>query len=157
MAKNTLGIDLPNVSSSAMQTVNPDQAFQGDQGASKLFGQLSRAQWEDWKARFSPYIQSLADAAMDPMAAQNAAQSAYDSYETAAGNAQQGLAMQRQGLGINLTPAQQQAEERRQQGSQQAGAVSSANQARISALDRQQQILGGGLGLSNIPDQVLNQ
>lgn len=37
-----------------------------------------------------------------------------------------------------------------------ADTVTAGNQARISAQDRQSAILAGGLGLSNVPDQVLN-
>ena len=56
--------------------IDPNQAFQGDQGASQLLGQLNRAQWNDWKARYAPYITRLADEATDPNAAQNAARQA---------------------------------------------------------------------------------
>ena len=35
--------------------------------------------------------------------------------------------------------------------------VSAGNEARISAQDRQDAILAGGMGLSNIPDRVMNQ
>ncbi|WP_204352842.1 hypothetical protein [Salinicola peritrichatus] len=154
---NTLGLTLPTVTSSALQTVDPEQAFRGDQGASTLLGQLSRAQWEDWKTRYSPYIQTLADAAQNPTAAADAAAMASNSMTTAFDNSQQGLAMQRQGMGVQQTAAQQAADTRRQALNKAASSVSAGNQARISAVDRQQAILGGGLGLSNIPDQVMNQ
>ena len=45
----------------ATQTLNPGDAFRGDQGASDLLGKISRAQWEDWRGRFAPYISTLAD------------------------------------------------------------------------------------------------
>ena len=64
---------------------------------------------------------------------------------------------QRQGYGINQTPQQQAAEQRRTNVERSASMVSAGNEARISAQDRQDAILAGGMGLSNIPDQVMNQ
>ncbi|WP_110665217.1 hypothetical protein [Salinicola halophilus] len=157
MAANTLGVGLPGVTSSARQRVDPGAAFDGDQGASELFGDLSRAQWNDWKTRFSPYVSVLGDIASDEAAPQRAADRSFEASGAAFDNAQRGLDMQRQGLGVALTPQQQQAEQRRQQGAEMASAVSSANETRIATQDRQQSIRGGGLGLSNIPDQILNQ
>lgn len=136
--------------------INPDQAFRGDQGASDLFGQLNRAQWVDWKERFAPYVQRLADRAQDPNAPQQTATDARNAVGLAFDNNAQTQQMQNQGYGINMTPAQQQAQERRNSVQKSASMVSAGNQARISEQDRQQAILAGGMGLSNIPDKVMN-
>ena len=137
--------------------VNPNQAFRGDQGASRLFGRLNRAQWQDWKQRFAPYIERLADRAQDPGAPEQTAMEARNAVGLAFDNSQQAQQMQNQGYGISMTPAQQQAQNRRNSLQKNASMVTASNQARISEQDRQQAILAGGMGLSNIPDKVMNQ
>lgn len=154
---NTLGLTIPEASAGPQQTLNPNDAFRGDQGASKLLGKLNRAQWEDWKARFSPYIDALAEAATDPNAAGNAASMASGAMQTAYSNSQRSLQMQQQGMGLSLDPSQQQASQRRQDVEGTAAAISAGNQARISAQDRQSAVLAGGLSINSIPDRVLNQ
>mgnify|MGYP000615537058 CR=1 FL=1 len=136
--------------------VDPNQAFRGDQGASQLFGQLNRAQWRDWKQRFAPYIERLANRAQDPGAPAQAGQNASQAVGLAFDNSQQAQQMQNQGYGINMTPAQQQAQNRRNSVQKNASMVTASNEARISEQDRQQAILAGGMGLSNIPDKVMN-
>jgi len=144
-------------SETAQQRVDPNQAMRGDQGASELLGQLNRAQWADWKNRFAPYVDELARVAQDSSAPGTAAANASNAMGMAYDANQQGLAMQRQGFGINLTPQQQAAEQRRTSVERSASMVSAGNEARISAQDRQNAILAGGMGLSNIPDRVMNQ
>lgn len=143
-------------SQTAQQRVDPNQAMIGDQGASELLGQLNRAQWEDWKNRFAPYVDELARIALDDNAPGVAAANASNAVGLAYDNSQQGLALQRQSYGINQTPQQQAAEQRRTSVERSASMVSAGNEARISAQDRQQAILAGGMGLSNIPDRVMN-
>nr|WP_299241363.1 hypothetical protein [uncultured Halomonas sp.] len=154
---NVLGLNIMDGVGSGVPTINPNDAFRGDQGASRLIGRLSRAQWEDWKLRFSPYIDALGDAATNPYAGEEAAGMAKGAMRTAYDNSQQALDMQRQGYGIRQTNAQRQADGRRRSVQQAASTVSAGNQARLSATDRQSAILAGGMGLSNIPDKVLNQ
>ena len=144
-------------SETAQQRVDPNQAMRGDQGASQLLGQLNRAQWADWRNRFAPYVDELARVAQDSSAPGTAAANASNAMGMAYDANQQGLAMQRQGFGINLTPQQQAAEQRRTSVERSASMVSAGNEARISAQDRQNAILAGGMGLSNIPDRVMNQ
>lgn len=136
--------------------VNPDQAFSGSQGASKLLGQLSRAQWEDWKARFAPHISTLAGYATDPNAAQDAAEQAKASVGLAFDTADAVNRQSREKYGVALTPDQQAEQERVAAIGRSAATISAGNEARISALDRQQAILAGGMGLTNIPDRVMN-
>lgn len=143
-------------SQASLQRVDPGQAMRGDQGASQLLGQLNRAQWGDWKNRFAPYIDELARVAQDNNAPGIAATNASNAVGLAYDNSQQGLAQQRQAFGISQTPQQQAAEERRTSLERSASMVSAGNEARISAQDRQQAILAGGMGLSNIPDRVMN-
>jgi len=144
-------------SQTAGLSVDPGQAFRGDQGASELLGKINRAQWNDWKARFAPYIDTLADLAQDEGAAASAASNASGAMGLAFDANQQALEQDREAFGIQQTGAQAQAEDRRTSLQRQASMVSAGNQARISAQDRQQSILAGGMGLSNIPDRVLNQ
>lgn len=144
-------------SQTAQQRVDPSQAMRGDQGASQLLGQLNRAQWSDWQNRFAPYVTELARVAQDNNAPGVSATNASIAVGLAYDNSQQGLDMQRQGFGISQTPQQQAANERRTSLERSASMVSAGNEARISAQDRQDAILAGGMGLSNIPDRVMNQ
>ncbi|MGP9417207.1 hypothetical protein ACT3R4_17645, partial [Halomonas sp. AOP7-E1-9] len=138
------------------QRIDPNQAMRGDQGASHLLGQLNRAQWGDWQNRFAPYVTELARVAQDNNAPGVAGANASNAVGLAYDSSQQGLALQRQGFGISQTPQQQAAEERRTNIERSASMVSAGNEARISAQDRQGAILAGGMGLSNIPDKVMN-
>ena len=137
--------------------IDPSQAFEGDQGASELFGQLSRAQWEDWKARFAPYVSNLADYATDPNAASDAATQAKSSVGLAFDTAQTVTDQGREKYGVALSPEQMEAQSRASKTGRSAAMASAGNEARISALDRQQAILAGGMGLSNIPNGVMKQ
>lgn len=149
-------LDIPQ-SQTAGLSVDPGQAFRGDQGASELLGKINRAQWNDWKARFAPYIDTLSDIAQDEGAPSTAAANASGAMGLAFDANQQALEQDREAFGIQQTGAQAQAEQRRTSLQRQASQVSAGNQARISALDRQQAILAGGMGLSNIPDKVMSQ
>lgn len=141
----------------AQERVDPNQAMRGNQGASELLGQLNRAQWADWKNRFAPYVDELARLAQDNNAPGTAAANASSAVGMAFDSSQEGLVQQRQSYGISQTPQQKAAEERRMNIERSASMVSAGNEARISAQDRQQSILAGGMGLSNIPDKVMNQ
>jgi len=132
--------------------IDPQAAFSGDQGASGVLGKLYRAQWDDWKNRFQPYITRLADIAESPTYAAGQGANAAAAINTSYDNAGKGLQMQREGLGIDLSPAQQAAEQRKLSLGRAADASSAYNQAKISARDLQDQILAGGMGLSNIPN-----
>ncbi|MGP3789758.1 hypothetical protein [Pseudomonas sp. B392_1p] len=116
-----------------------------------MLGQLYRAQWDDWKTRFSPYIDRLTDLASDETYAAGQGANAAAAVNTSYANTTQGLQMQRQGMGVNLTPAQQAAETRQLALGQAADSSSAYNSAKISARDMQDQILAGGMGLSNLP------
>ena len=131
--------------------VDPNAAFTGDQGASKVLGQLYRAQWEDWKTRFQPYITQLANLADDPDYAAGQGANAAAAVGTSYANTSLGLQQQRAGFGVSQTPAQQQAESRKLALGRTADSASAYNQAKISARDLQDQVLAGGMGLSNMP------
>ncbi|GAD62013.1 hypothetical protein [Aquipseudomonas alcaligenes] len=132
--------------------IDPNKAFSGDQGASDVLGQLYRAQWEDWKTRFRPYIDRLADMAKSPTFARQQGDAASAAVNTSYANTGEALKLQRQGMGLNLTPAQQQAEQRKLSLGRAADSAAAYNQASISARDLQDKILAGGMGLSNIPN-----
>lgn len=137
--------------------VDPSQAFRGDQGASTLLGQLSRAQWEDWKARFSPYVDRLADMATDSGLANKFGAQAYTAANQVNENAQQSLQMNQASYGLQLAPDELAAQNRKFALSGAATAVQSSNDARTGAIDLQQSILAGSAGLNQIPDKILNQ
>lgn len=132
--------------------IDPNTAFSGDQGASSVLGQLYRAQWEDWKTRFQPYVSKLADIASDKDYAAGQGANAAAAVNTSYANAQQGLQTQRAGLGVNQTEAQKFAEQRKMSIGQSADSASAYNEAKISARDMQDKVLAGGMGLSNIPN-----
>lgn len=142
---------------SGLQLVNPSQAFRGDQGASQLFGQLNRAQWNDWRARFAPYVNHLASLAQDSGAPRAAANQASGAMRIAFDANDQAEQQWGEGYGIQANPDAQAANQRAASVRGRAAEVSAGNQARISAMDRQQAILAGGMGLSNIPDKVMEQ
>ncbi len=143
--------------SGAQGYIDPNQAFRGDQGASQLLGRLNRAQWDDWRERFAPYITALGQAAQDPGASREAGRNASQAMGLAFDASQQAQQQDREAFGLQQTGAQRDADQRRTGLQRTASMVSAGNQARISAQDRQQAILAGGMGLSNIPDRVMNQ
>lgn len=157
MAANSYqpGLSLPTPQPSNAGNINPNQAFQGDQGASELLGQLNRAQWEDWKQRFRPYTDALANAAQGN--GNRAARNARDAMGLAFDANDEALSRRRDRMGVSTSQRQANAENRRQNVQQAASKVSAGNQARVSDQDRRNAILAGGMGLSNIPDEVLNQ
>jgi hypothetical protein len=132
--------------------IDPNAAFSGDQGASAVLGKLYRAQWEDWKTRFQPYIGKLAGVASDTNYAAGQGSNAAAAVNTGYANATQGLQTQRQGMGITQSPTQQAAEQRKLSLGQAADSASAYNEAKISARDMQDKVLAGGMGLSNIPN-----
>lgn len=136
--------------------VNPAQAFDGKQGASNLLGQLNRAQWEDWKRRYQPRIQELIGIATDAEAGSKAASLASSSMGQAFDSSARDAAHDRRSLGVQLSPREQAEQDRIHKVSRAAASVSAGNEARIAAQDRQQMVLAGGMGLSNIPDVVMN-
>ena len=137
--------------------INPDVAFEGDQGASNLLGALHRQKWNDWKQRFKPVVKQLANEATDPNAARDAANQARSSVGLAFDTSQTINDQNRERYGVSLTPDQQQAQQRTQNINRSGAMVTAGNEARISAQDRQQKILAGGMGLQNIPTEVMGQ
>lgn len=131
--------------------IDPNAAFRGDQGASQVLGKLYRAQWDDWKTRFAPYIDRLADKAMNPGFMDELSGQALSAVNATYSNVQQGMDMQRQGFGLSLTPQQKAAEQRKMALGQSADGNAAFNNARVSARDLQDQILAGGMGLSSVP------
>lgn len=154
MADSSTGI---NYNENGFPIVDPTQAFSGDQGASTLLGQISRAQWEDWKLRFQPYIGDLKGLATDDMAGQKAADQAQAAVGMSFDNAGKTLAMSRSDLGISLDQTESAAQSRSMNLGKAASEVDAMNSARVAAEDRKQKILAGGMGLSNIPGKVVQQ
>ena len=132
--------------------IDPNEAFRGDQGASNVLGKLYRAQWDDWKTRFQPYIGRLADVSSDKNYAAGQGANAAAAVNTSYGSATKGLQLQREGMGIQQSEAQKQAEQRQLSLGQAADGTAAYNDAKISARDMQDQVLAGGMGLNNIPN-----
>ena len=131
--------------------IDPDQAFDGDQGASELQGKLSRAQWQDWKDRYKPYITKLSNLASDTGYADNQAQQSMDAVGQAFEQTADAQQMHDNGLGISRSARQQESSERQLSAAKKAEQVSSGNSTRTSAHDLQQHLLAGGMGLQNLP------
>jgi hypothetical protein len=131
--------------------VDPGAAFAGDQGASTVNGQLQRSQWEDWKARFQPKISELARIAENPTFTTEQGTDAAAAVNTSYQNSQANLATQRKGMGLQLTPAQQAAEQRKMAIGNAADGVTAYNSAKIAAKDLQSQIMAGSGGLTTMP------
>jgi len=132
--------------------IDPNEAFQGNQGASNVLGKLYRAQWDDWKNRFQPYITRLADISSDKGYAAEQGASASEAVGKGYANASKGLQMHRAGMGITSTGQQQAAETRKLSLGQAADSAAAYNEAKISARDMQDQVLAGGMGLKNVPN-----
>ena len=132
--------------------IDPNEAFRGDQGASSVLGKLYRAQWDDWKTRFQPYIGKLADLSSDKDYAAGQGANAAAAVNTGYENTMRGLDMHRSGMGIEQSPAQAQAEQRKLSLGRAADGAAAYNEAKISARDMQDQVLAGGMGLSNVPN-----
>ena len=166
MAENNLGIFGKPIlglvgneaqASSDLGRINPSDAYRGNQGASALFGKLTRAQYDDWYTRFSPYITKLGDIASDEAAPQAAADEAIGTVGDSFASAQKGLNLSQQRLGLNLSAEEKAVQDRRMSLSQGAASVQAANTARTATQDRQQQILAGSSGLSQVPNDPMKQ
>ncbi|WP_299202590.1 hypothetical protein [uncultured Amphritea sp.] len=143
--------------SAGLPIVNPDSAFSGDQGASTLLGNLSRAQWEDWKLRFQPYIGQLSDMATDENAGNTAALQAQQAVGLSFDNSVKTLKTGQSDLGISLDATETATQNRNINLNRAATQVDAMNSARVAAEDRKQKILAGDMGLSNIPGKVVQQ
>lgn len=137
--------------------INPAEAFEGDQGASKVLGRLNRAQWEDWKKRFRPAIDELADYANDWRAPNQAGYEASEAMGKAVNDSYDANQQRHDSLGIPMPEDQARANDRRRNIGTTAAQISAGNQARMAERDRQNKIMAGGMGLSNIPDKVMEQ
>lgn len=130
--------------------VDPNAAFAGKQGASTVLGQLSRSQWDDWKARFQPYVDKLANIATSESFAGEQAATASESVNKSFDSAAQGLQMQQQGMGLMLSPRPAGGAGQKMQLGRASATVDASNNARVSARDLQEQIMAGGMGLSGL-------
>lgn len=132
--------------------IDPNEAFRGDQGASSVLGKLYRAQWDDWKTRFQPYIGKLANISSDKNYAAGQGANAAAAVSTGYANATQGLQMQRAGMGVERSEQQRAAEQRKLSIGGAADGAAAYNEAKMAARDMQDQVLAGGMGLKNIPN-----
>lgn len=129
--------------------LDPEKAFQGNDGASKLLSDISRAQWEDWQVRYKPKVEELITLASDPFADDMAAEQAKGAVQNSFENSRRGLLMQQQGMGVSLDTAEQATQNRKFALAEAASSVDAANTARVGANDRQQKLMAGGLSIAN--------
>lgn len=113
-------------------------------GASNVLADLNRAQWNDWKARFQPRLEQLANYADSGELTQQAIGIADSTMGQSFQQARAGQQMQNQSLGINQTAAQKNAYDRTMNLAQASSTAAARNHARIAGQDRDMQILAGG-------------
>lgn len=135
--------------------VDPGAVNSSGQGASQVLGDLSRAQWDDWKERFAPRIEQLADIAKDTALPGEMAAQSMTAVGNSFDNSRRSLGMKQAGLGIQLSAEEQGAQDRKMALSEAAAKTNSANKARASTQDMQQSILAGEMGLKNLPSEVM--
>lgn len=145
----------PSSQANGLFLVDPDKVFSSDQGGSQLLGDISRAQWDDWKTRFRPKIEQLADIATDTTLPSQSAAQAQAAVGNSFDNAQRALRLQQQGLGLQLSGAEKATQDRKFGLAETGAAVTAANQARTATHDMQQSVLAGNAGLQNMPSKVL--
>lgn len=128
--------------------IDPESAFKGKQGASTVMGQISRAQWEDWRTNTAPIIQQLGTMATDQSYVTDAQTQAEGAIDQSYTNARSSLGLSQERMGLSLSPEEKAVQDRKLGLSQAASKVSASNTAKIAAQDRQQQILAGTSGVS---------
>ncbi|MGB0662773.1 MAG: hypothetical protein ACPGMR_03180 [Pontibacterium sp.] len=126
--------------------VYPSKAYAENQGASALLGDISRAQWNDWKARFSGTVDQLADIAADENLPTVSANQAMAAVGNSFDNAEKSLGLKQAGLGLSLDGTESEAQRRKFALTKAATQVDAANQARTSTQDMQQAVLAGDMG-----------
>lgn len=129
--------------------IDPEKMLSNSDGASQIRGQIAKAQWADYQARYAPYVQKLIESASDKSAPGVASDQAFSASSNAYANAQRGLKLQQQGLGQALDSTEQKSQDRQFGLASVATGLAAANTARTGAKDRQQKIMAGGLSLSN--------
>lgn len=131
--------------------VDPSEAMRGAQGGSKVLGELYRAQWEDWKSRFAPKIDQLAEMASDKTLPGRAAEQALQAVNNRFKGARTALDMNQKRLGLQVSGAQQAAQHRKLALTEAAAMANAANKARTSTQDMQQSIIAGNMGTQALP------
>jgi uncharacterized protein (DUF924 family) len=107
-----------------------------------VFAALTREQWANYVGTFVPIENQMIQMATDPMAATNAMNEASQNVNQAF-DAQAGATERRfRGLGLQLTPEQQAAQQRATGLSRSLADVQAQNVARDLTTQRQQSVLG---------------
>lgn len=107
---------------------------------------LTRAEWEDWKSRFMPRLDSLVQHAQSGDLTQMNQQQAVDAMGRSFGMQRETQQRHLGDLGIQMSERQQAAHDRRM-GVQEAAATASViNQSTIAGKDRDMKILAGSAG-----------
>lgn len=109
-------------------------------------GEVHRAQWEDYKRRFRPAEDALMDMTNDPQAEQRmqgrVRQDMGQTYDSMEGQRERRM----EGMGVNMTGAQEMALGRQNALDQAAASAGAMNTARTGIEDRNQAAMVGGLG-----------
>lgn len=110
--------------------------------ASETFAALTRAQWANYVASFQPIENQLIEQATSPLTVTDAVQRAGANVD-AAFDAQEGATARRlAGLGVALTPEEQQAQQRATGLARSLADVQARNVARDLTVQRQRSVLG---------------
>lgn len=121
--------------------------------ASETFAALTRAQWANYVASFQPIENQLIEQATSPLTVTNAVQRAGANVD-AAFDAQEGATARRlAGLGVTLTPEEQQAQQRATGLARSLADVQARNVARDLTVQRQRSVLGNpapGVGATGV-------
>lgn len=141
----------------ASMTLNPNSAFNGRTGATDLLGKLSRAQWDDYKARFLPLLNQVIGLATDTTAPESAANRAMQATSDRFDGVEKTLQMNDERYGLQLSPEEMAQRQRKVRMAEAGSAVDAANKARQGTRDRQLEIMSGSQAaqLSNIDEGLV--
>lgn len=136
---------MPNLTNiEQLQQKNPQGHFVDPaKKPDETLASLSRAEWEDWKSRFMPRLDSLVQHAQSGDLTQVNQQQAVDAMGRSFGIQRETQQRHLGDLGIQMSERQQAAHDRRM-GVQEAAATASVkNQSAIAGKDRDMKVLAG--------------
>lgn len=116
-----------------------------DEGVADLTATLHRNEWDDWQDRYLPMINQEAENILNGTNIKVAEEQAAESVTQSFDNAQRGMTLNNNRLGIQQTQAQQNQQTKSMGLSETAQMVDKVNDARVGAKDRDLAIVSGGL------------
>lgn len=119
-----------------------------ENGVSELMGILSRAEWNDFTSRYLPRIKEQADRITSGENITDAVNEARSSTGLAFDTAEKNMKLNNERLGLNLSARQKQQQQSSMGLSEVAAQVNNVNDARVSAIDRDNALLSSGFASS---------